>query len=164
MGPINSFRLTSLVLDGVALRTELADYRSGGYVCFEGWVRNHNEGLRVTRLDYEAFAPLALREGERVMSEARDRYGLTGGLCVHRVGALELGDIAVWVGVAAPHRDEAFRANRYIIDEVKHRLPIWKKEHYENGDSGWVNCERCANTATLGSAGAHSHGSHAHKR
>ena len=63
---------------------------------------------------------------------------------MHRVGSLALGDVAVWVGVSAAHRDEAFRACRYIIDEVKHRLPIWKKEHYENGDSGWVNCERCA--------------------
>ena len=64
--------------------------------------------------------------------------------CVHRVGLLEIGECAVWVGVAAKHRDEAFRACRYIIDEIKHRLPIWKKEHYVNGDSGWVNCERCA--------------------
>ena len=57
---------------------------------------------------------------------------------------LAVGELAVWVGVSAAHRDEAFRACRYIIDEVKHRLPIWKKEHYLNGDSGWVNCERCA--------------------
>jgi molybdopterin/thiamine biosynthesis adenylyltransferase/rhodanese-related sulfurtransferase len=69
---------------------------------------------------------------------------VTRAACVHRVGSLALGDVAVWVGVSAAHRDEAFRACRYIIDEVKHRLPIWKKEHYENGDSGWVNCERCA--------------------
>ncbi len=63
---------------------------------------------------------------------------------MHRVGSLGLGDVAVWVGVSAAHRDEAFRACRFIIDEVKHRVPIWKKEHYVNGDSGWVNCERCA--------------------
>ena len=64
--------------------------------------------------------------------------------CEHRLGDLAVGEVAVWVGVSAPHRDEAFRAARYIIDEVKHRLPIWKKEHYVNGDSGWVNCQRCA--------------------
>jgi molybdopterin synthase catalytic subunit len=63
---------------------------------------------------------------------------------VHREGTLELGECAVWVGVTAAHRDEAFAACRYIIDEVKVRLPIWKKEYYVNGDSGWVNCERCA--------------------
>ncbi|MBS0389339.1 MAG: molybdenum cofactor biosynthesis protein MoaE, partial [Proteobacteria bacterium] len=108
----------------------------------------------VTRLEYESFAPLALREGERILAEARERFGLRGALCVHRVGALRLGDIAVWVGVSAAHRDEAFRGCRYIIDEVKHRLPIWKKEHYDNGDSGWVNCERCA--------AASAHADHAH--
>ena len=64
--------------------------------------------------------------------------------CVHRTGLLEIGDLAVWVGVASAHRDEAFKACRYIIDELKVRLPIWKKEHYVDGDSGWVNCERCA--------------------
>ncbi len=63
---------------------------------------------------------------------------------MHRLGELAVGDLAVWVAVSAPHRDEAFRACRYIIDEVKHRLPIWKKEHYLSGASGWVNCERCA--------------------
>ena len=65
------------------------------------------------------------------------------------------GELAVWVGVSAPHRDEAFRACRYIIDEVKHRLPIWKKEHYVSGDSGWVNCERCA--ARHASRATHAH-------
>jgi molybdopterin synthase catalytic subunit len=63
---------------------------------------------------------------------------------VHRVGALDVRDMAVWVGVSAVHRGEAFEACRFIIDAVKHRVPIWKKEHYRNGDSGWVNCERCA--------------------
>ena len=75
---------------------------------------------------------------------------------MHRLGDLGLREVAVWVGVAAPHRDEAFRACRYIIDEVKHRVPIWKKEHYASGDSGWVNCERCARSA------AHSHEAHEH--
>jgi molybdopterin synthase catalytic subunit len=76
---------------------------------------------------------------------------------VHRLGDLGIGDVAVWVGVSAAHRDEAFRACRYIIDEVKHRVPIWKKEHYVNGDSGWVNCERCAASATHTHDHAHAH-------
>ena len=75
---------------------------------------------------------------------ARERYPVTHALCVHREGHLQLGDLAVWVGVSSPHRDEAFQAARMIIDEIKVRLPIWKKEHYVDGDSGWVNCERCA--------------------
>jgi molybdopterin synthase catalytic subunit len=73
------------------------------------------------------------------------------------VGDLQLREIAVWVGVAAAHRDEAFKACRYIIDEVKHRVPIWKKEHYVSGDSGWVNCERCVTHSH-----DHSHEDHDH--
>ncbi len=124
---------------------ELADPACGGYAAFEGWVRDHNEGQRVRRLEYEAFEPLAVREGERILAEARAALRRRArALCAHRVGTLAIGELAVWVGVSAAHRDEAFRACRYIIDEVKHRLPIWKKEHYASGDSGWVNCERCA--------------------
>jgi molybdopterin/thiamine biosynthesis adenylyltransferase/molybdopterin synthase catalytic subunit/rhodanese-related sulfurtransferase len=142
-----TFRFSCTPLDEFALRAELSDPACGGYAAFEGWVRNHNEGLRVHRLEYEAFEPLAIREGERIIAEAIARFGVEHAACVHRIGALEVGEKAVWVGVSARHRDEAFRACRYIIDEVKHRIPIWKKEHYENGDSGWVNCERCAEHA-----------------
>jgi molybdopterin synthase catalytic subunit len=141
---MSGFRLTPLAIDIALLRTELADPSCGGYAAFEGWVRDHNEGQKVTRLEYQAYEALALREGARIVDEARQRFGVPQLLCVHRIGALEIGDIAVWVGATAPHRDEAFRACRYVIDEVKHRVPIWKKEHYQGGDSGWVNCERCA--------------------
>ena len=141
---MSRFRFSNAPIDTLALRAEVVDPACGGYASFEGWVRDHNEGQGVTRLEYEAFAPLALREGERVNVEACERFGIRHALCVHRLGALELGAIAVWVGAAAEHREEAFRACRYIIDEIKHRLPIWKKEHYASGDSGWVNCERCA--------------------
>ena len=157
---MSGFRLSTTALDERALRSELMDPGCGGYACFEGWVRNHNEGQQVTRLEYEAFAPLALSEGTKIIAEARSRFGVQQALCVHRTGALALGEIAVWVGVAAAHRDEAFRACRYLIDEIKHRLPIWKKEHYLSGNSGWVNCERCAAAACdpHDQAGAHEHG------
>lgn len=141
---MSSFRFSHTPIDTVALRAELANPESGGYTSFEGWVRNHNEGHKVRHLEYEAFEPLAVKEGERIVAEAIKRFGIERAACVHRVGDLAIGDMAVWVGASARHRDEAFRACRYIIDEVKHRVPIWKKEHYENGDSGWVNCERCA--------------------
>ena len=127
-----------------ALRRELTDPAAGAYAGFEGWIRNVNDGRDVLRLEYEAYVPLAVREGERVIAEARQQYPLLHARCVHRTGMLELGECAVWVGVSAGHRDEAFLACRYIIDQVKLRLPIWKKEHYADGDSGWVNCERCA--------------------
>ncbi len=138
------FEFSSTNLDAHALRRSLEDPACGGYAAFEGWVRNLNEGREVRRLEYEAFETLAVREGARIIEEARVKFGVTNARCVHRIGDLPLGEIAVWVGVSAPHRDEAFRACRYIIDEVKHRVPIWKKEHYVDGDSGWVNCERCA--------------------
>ena len=160
------FRFSSSALDLESLRTELADPTCGGYSAFEGWVRNHNEGREVRHLEYEAFAELAIREGERIIAEACERFGVENARCVHRVGALALGELAVWVGVSARHRDEAFKACRYIIDEVKHRVPIWKKEHYVDGDSGWVNCERCAATPVHADHGhadhVHAHHEHAH--
>jgi adenylyltransferase/sulfurtransferase len=144
---MTTFRFSTEPLDILALRTELQGAAAGGYSSFEGWVRNHNEGRQVRRLEYEAFEALAVKEGERIVAEALARFGVERAACVHRVGSLEIGDIAVWVGVSARHRHEAFLACRYIIDAVKHRVPIWKKEHYLDGDSGWVNCERCAAAA-----------------
>lgn len=135
--------ITSEPIDTDSLRRSLSDPGAGGYAAFEGWVRNENEGHEVLRLEYEVYEPLVITEGERILAEARQRYPHLKARCVHRSGLLEIGECAVWVGVAAPHRDEAFKACRYIIDELKVRLPIWKKEHYTNGDSGWVNCERC---------------------
>jgi molybdopterin synthase catalytic subunit len=141
------FDFSTTPIDVSALRTTLEDPAAGGYTAFEGWVRNHNEGHAVTRLEYEAFEALAHKEGERIVNEAIQRFGVIRAACVHRVGSLVIGELAVWVGVSSRHRAEAFAACRYIIDEVKHRVPIWKKEHYVNGDSGWVNCERCADHA-----------------
>jgi molybdopterin synthase catalytic subunit len=129
------------------LRSLVEDPASGAYVGFEGWVRDHNEGQRVLRLRYEAYEALGVKEGERIVAEAVARFGVTSARCVHSLGELQIGDLAVWVGVSSAHRDEAFAACRYIIDEVKHRVPIWKKEYYVDGDSGWVNCERCTTHA-----------------
>ena len=142
------FRFTRTAIEPEPLRGELADPACGGYASFEGWVRDSSDGERVRRLEYEAFEALAVREGERILGEAMARFGVAHAACVHRLGDLAVGELAVWVGVSSPHRAEAFEACRYIIDEVKHRLPIWKKEHYAGGNSGWVNCERCAAPAT----------------
>ena len=159
---MSPFRFSTSELDTAALQREMRDESCGGFASFEGWVRNHNEGHAVTRLEYEAFAELAEKEGARIVEEARAKYGVTRAACVHRVGSLALGDVAVWVGVSAAHRDEAFRACRFIIDEVKHRVPIWKKEHYVNGDSGWVNCERCAMPGAHTHEHEHEHHPHVH--
>ena len=156
---MDAFSFSSSPLDCAALQKQLCDMRAGGFVSFEGWVRNHNEGHDVTQLEYEAFEVLAIKEGMRIVTEAINKFGLLRAACIHRIGSLEISDVAVWVGVSSVHRDEAFKACRYIIDEVKHRLPIWKKEYYVNGDSGWVNCERCAEA---GNEHEHIH-DHAHR-
>ncbi|MFO1394882.1 MAG: ThiF family adenylyltransferase [Steroidobacteraceae bacterium] len=158
------FAFTTEPIDASEGRAALADPSCGGYASFEGWVRDHNDGHEVRRLEYEAYAELAVKEGERIVEEAIRRHGVARAACIHRLGDLAIGEMAVWVGVSAAHRDEAFRACRWIIDEVKHRVPIWKKEHYASGDSGWVNCERCAATPDSDSH-THEHersGEHAH--
>ena len=136
--------VTSASIDAERLKRALYNAGAGGFCSFEGWVRNENEGRSVERLEYEAYEPLVIAEGKKVLAEAQQRFPCLEARCVHRTGLLDIGDMAVWVGVASAHRDEAFKACRYIIDEIKVRLPIWKKEHYADGDSGWVNCERCA--------------------
>jgi sulfur-carrier protein adenylyltransferase/sulfurtransferase len=134
---VSGFSFSDRSLDTAALQASLADPACGGYASFEGWVRDFNEGREVQHLEYEAYAELAVREGDRIVAEAVQRFGVTHARCVHRVGDLKLGELAVWVGVSAPHRGEAFAACRYIIDEVKHRVPIWKKEHYVDGNTVW---------------------------
>jgi molybdopterin/thiamine biosynthesis adenylyltransferase/molybdopterin synthase catalytic subunit/rhodanese-related sulfurtransferase len=149
---MRAFFFSEQKLDPEAYRGELADAAAGGYATFEGWVRDHNDGRSVRHLEYEAFQSLAEREGERIVAEAIEKFGIKRAACVHRVGDLAIGELAVWVGASSAHRAEAFAACRYIIDAVKHRVPIWKKEHYVDGTSGWVNCERCASAATDGAA------------
>jgi len=135
-----AFRMTGAPIAPAALTEGLADPRSGALAVFEGRVRELNEGRAVQALEYEAYVPLAEKEGERIIAEARARFEILRAECVHRTGRLGLGDVAVVVAVAAVHRGDAFGACRYIIDETKARLPIWKKEHYAGGASEWIRC------------------------
>ncbi len=134
------FQLTDRPIDVGALTETLRDARAGACVTFEGRVRNENEGRRVEALEYEAYGPLAEKEGGKIVAEASARFRIVGALCVHRTGRLGLGELAVWVAVVAGHRDEAFAACRFIIDETKARVPLWKKEHYADGATEWINC------------------------
>ena len=135
-----SFKIASAVIDPAARKRELERSSAGACVTFEGWVRNHNEGEAVQALEYEAHQGIAEKEGSRIVAEALEKFAVTTVLCEHRVGKLAIGDCAVWVGVSADHRGAAFDACRYVIDETKARVPIWKKEHYASGATGWVNC------------------------
>lgn len=134
------FQITDKAIDPSSLRQELLCEVSGAYASFEGWVRNHNEGKSVNGLEYSSYQPLAEKEGLRIIAEAIERFNVEAAACVHRTGILKIGEIAVWVGVSAAHRDAAFDACRYIIDETKSRVPIWKREGYRDGPAGWVNC------------------------
>ena len=134
------FTISSNPIDIAAFYRSLADPRAGACVTFEGWVRNRNEGEPVRSLEYEAYVPLAETEGARILAEARAKFAVVGCVAVHRVGHLQLGELAVWVGVTTEHRSAAFEACRYIIDEAKARLPISKKEHYAGGATAWINC------------------------
>ena len=140
----NLFQLTSQSFQAHHFVREMENHAAGAYTSFEGWVRNHNEGKDVASLEYEAYPDLALKEGCRILAEALEKFDIIDSRCIHRTGHLQIGEIAVWVGTTAVHREEAFTACRYIIDEVKSRVPIWKKEHYADGDSSWVKCEHCA--------------------
>jgi len=141
---MKSFEITSEPIDLSAFRRRLLDNACGAYVQFDGWVRDHNEGQEVLRLEYEVYTPLAVKEGLIIIDEAIEKFGIRNACGIHRGGLLELTDVAVVVGVSSPHRAAAFDACRYIIDEVKQRLPIWKKEYYASGEAEWVNCQHCA--------------------
>ena len=136
---MKTFSLSGIAIDACALSGELGSATVGAIVTFEGRVRDRNEGRAVNGLTYQAYAELAEAEGARIIEEARERFQIAQAVCVHRVGELALGELAVWVGVSAAHRDAAFSACRYIIDEVKSRVPIWKREHYADGSLAWVD-------------------------
>lgn len=138
------FEIASQTIDLAAFRASLVDAQCGACVTFEGWVRNHNEGRAVLRLAYEVYETLAVKEGRVILQEAMEKFAISHASAIHRQGELAMSEPAVVVGVASAHRDAAFRACRYIIDEVKQRLPIWKKEYYADGSEEWVNCQHCA--------------------
>jgi molybdopterin synthase catalytic subunit len=129
--------LVASSLDPERVEALVATTEAGARVVFVGAVRRHNRGREVLRLHYEAYAPMALRTLEAIAGEARERFGALDVAVHHRLGTLEPGEAAVVVAVAAEHRAPAFAACRYVIDELKARAPIWKKEIYRDGES-WL--------------------------
>ncbi|MEO0323457.1 MAG: molybdenum cofactor biosynthesis protein MoaE [Myxococcota bacterium] len=114
---------------------------AGGVCVFTGVVRDHADGKEVSALDYEAMTELAITETERVLAKVAEEVPGTRLAAVHRVGALQIGDLAVVVAASAAHRAEAFQACRLAIDRIKETVPIWKKEYGVSGDASWVNLE-----------------------
>ncbi|MCA9392811.1 MAG: molybdenum cofactor biosynthesis protein MoaE [Candidatus Omnitrophica bacterium] len=140
------FSLSDQTLNPIQLAECLASDECGALATFAGTVRNRNLDREVTALEYEAYADLCAVEMERLFEEVRSRFAIADVRVCHRTGRLAVGETAVWIGVTAGHRAAAFDACRYLIDELKQRLPIWKKEYYRDGDSGWIGCAPEAGT------------------
>ena len=132
-----AFLIESHPIDFSALRDSLASPDCGGFVFFEGRVRNHHESRDVIGLRYEAYTELALKEGQLLVEEVSRKFGVRAA-AIHAVGDLKPGDLAVWVGAAAAHREEAFAACRELIDSIKSSVPIWKRETYTDGHGEWI--------------------------
>lgn len=133
------FALSDKPIAEHSLLRDCTHARAGALAVFEGRVRSLNQGREVTQLEYEGAEPLAGNEFAKIEDETLRRFDVLEIRCVHRVGLLQIGDVAVWIAVLAAHRGPAFDACRHVIDELKQRLPIWKKEFYTDGDSGWIN-------------------------
>ena len=133
------FRLNPVAIDVAALRRELEDAHCGAVVAFDGVVRDHHGGRAVSALRYQAYAAMAEREGQAIIDAALRDFAVRRIVAEHRTGLLAIGDIAVYVGVAAAHRDAAFTACRFVIDQLKSRVPIWKHEHYADGAAEWIH-------------------------
>jgi molybdopterin synthase catalytic subunit len=139
----DSFLLTCEPLEVAIAYGAADDAGNGAVVLMSGMVRDHTGGRKVDYLDYQAYEPMALRVFAQIATEIRDRYpAITHVVIHHRLGKLAVGEISVLVAVGSPHRAEAFAACQYGIDTLKDNAPIWKKEHWQDGDSTWVNAEK----------------------
>lgn len=132
------FSLTEEPIDPIVLAELLHDHSAGAEVTFDGRVRDHSAGHSVSHLEYQAYPALALATGQRILTEEAERFDIVRAMAVHRTGALQIGESAVWVGVSSAHRGAAFDAARAIMERIKYELPIWKKQTYADGRTEWV--------------------------
>jgi molybdopterin synthase catalytic subunit len=119
---------------------------AGAVVLFSGEVRDNNRGREVAYLEYESYVPLAAKMIRDILEQARSRWDLHIAIAQHRTGKVAIGETAVVVITASAHRAEAYAANRYITDRIKHEAPIWKCEYFSDGSHAWGNNCNCANT------------------
>jgi len=135
----DGFALLDIAIDEDRLKSTLDNDSCGAFVCFEGRVRNHNNAASVDSLTYYGYEDLAINQGRAIVEEAKKRFEITLVIWFHRVGALGIGDVAVWVGVVSAHRYPAFDACRWILDTIKADIPVWKQEYYEDDSSKWLS-------------------------
>ena len=133
-------------LDPAALLAETASTANGAALLFVGTVRETNEGREVTGIDYTAYVPMAERELAAIVAEAAARWDTRHIVVEHRIGTLALGEASVALAVAHPRRGGAYEASRWIVEELKRRVPVWKREHYADGTREWVDPTRGAVT------------------
>ena len=130
--------VTSDPIDTIAVLARVGADDHGAALLFLGVVRNHADGRSVSGMTYEAYEEMATPVLKEIASEVVKRCGTDRVTIVHRVGELAIGEVSVAIAVSSPHRAEAYEASRYVIEEIKKRLPIWKKEHYTDGTDKWV--------------------------
>jgi molybdopterin synthase catalytic subunit len=126
-------------IDVAALMAETQSNEFGAVSVFVGTVRGVNDGRGVTAIDYSAYTSMAESELASIISEAEDRFGVSAIVVEHRVGALGIGDVSVAIVAAHAHRAPALDCTRYVIEEIKTRVPIWKREHYADGTREWID-------------------------
>lgn len=131
-------RVTERPLDVPGLLARVGDPSDGAVLLFLGIVRNHAEGRSVSGMTYEAYREMAVETLATIAGEAAERLGTDRVAVEHRTGDLEIGEASVAVAVSSPHRAEAYEASRFVIEEIKKRLPIWKREHFTDGEARWV--------------------------
>ena len=136
--------IVSRPLDPARLLTEVGDPANGAAILFVGTVRDVNDGRAVTGIDYSAYSSMAERELATILAEAASRFGTEHLVVEHRLGTLAIGDASVAIAVAHPRRAAAYEASRFIIEELKRRVPIWKREHYADGTREWFDPTRAA--------------------
>ena len=126
-------------IDVAVLIAEVQSSDFGAVSVFAGTVRDVNDGRSVTAIDYSAYTSMAESELAMIIAEAQDRFGVSAVVVEHRVGALAIGDVSVAIVTAHAHRAPALDCTRFVIDEIKQRVPIWKREHYTDGTREWID-------------------------
>lgn len=131
--------ITTEPLDPTAILDMVGAEEDGAVLLFLGIVRDHNDGRRVSGMRYDAYVPMAEKVLGEIAAEAAARLGTDRIVVAHRIGELQIGEASVAIAVSSPHRAVAYEASRYVIEEIKKRLPVWKEEHYIEGDARWLD-------------------------